>query len=55
MVLRILGIALAAIIALWLIGAIFKVLGTVLVIGTVLLLGAGVYTAVRNRSRRQIR
>jgi hypothetical protein len=55
MVLRILGIVLVAVIALWLIGAIFKVLGTVLVIGVIALLGAGVYTAVRNRSRRELR
>ncbi|MCO1658392.1 hypothetical protein [Pseudonocardia humida] len=54
MVLKILGIALAAWIVLSVLGAIFKFLGTALVIGAVLFVGAAAYGAIKNRSGRSI-
>ena len=54
MLLKILGIALLVWIALSVLGAVFKFLGTALVIGAIVFVGAAAYTAVKGRSRRQI-
>jgi hypothetical protein len=54
MVLKILGIALAAWIVLTVLGAIFKFLGTALIIGAVVFVGVAAYGAIKNRSRRSI-
>lgn len=56
MVLRILGIALAVWLVLWLLGALFKFLTAALVIGAIVFVGAAAYSAVKGRrSRRAIR
>jgi hypothetical protein len=54
MVLKILGIVLAAWIVLTVLGAIFEFVGTALVIGAVVFLGVAAYGAIKNRSRRSI-
>lgn len=54
MVLRILGIALAVWLALWVIGAVFDFLVWALVIGGVIFLGAAAYSAVKGRKQRSI-
>ena len=55
MVLKILGIALAIWIVLSVLGAVFKFLGTAIVIGALLFVGAAAYSAVKARSRGEIR
>jgi hypothetical protein len=55
MVLRILGIALLVWIAFAVIGAVFKFVLAALVIGAIVFVGAAAFTAVRSRSRRQLR
>lgn len=54
MVLRILGIALAIWLALWVLGALFKFAVIALVIGAVIFVGAAAYSAIRGRSQRSI-
>lgn len=54
MLLRILGIALAAWIVLTILGALFEFLVVALAIGAVLFVGAAAYSAIRARSRRSI-
>ena len=54
MVLRIQGIVLAVWIVFALFGAVFKFLTAALVIGAIVFVGAAAYSAIRNRSRRQL-
>jgi hypothetical protein len=55
MLLKILGIALVIWLALAVLGAVFKFLGTALVIGAVVVVGVVAYSAVKGgRSRRSI-
>ncbi len=54
MVLRILGIVLAVWIVFAVLGALFKFLTAALVIGAIVFVAAAAYSAIRNRSRRQL-
>ena len=55
MIWKIIGALIAVWLAVWVIGAIFKVIGTLLVIGAIVTIGAVGYTAIKARAeRRQI-
>ena len=54
MVLKILGIVLAVWIVFAVLGALFKFLTAAIVIGAIVFVGAAAYSAIRNRSRRQL-
>jgi len=54
MVLRIVGIAIAVVVGLWLIGQVLNLLIPVLIVGGVLALGVGGYRVLKNRQQRSI-
>lgn len=54
MVLRIVGIAIAVVVGLWLVGQVFNLLLPVLIVGGVLAVGVGGYRVLKSRQRRSI-
>jgi hypothetical protein len=53
-VLKVIGAIIVIWAAFWIIGAVFKILGTLLIIAAVATLGAVGYAAIKGRSQRQI-
>jgi hypothetical protein len=53
-VLKVIGAIIVIWAAFWIIGAVFKILGTLLVIAAVATLGAVGYAAIKGRSQKQI-
>jgi hypothetical protein len=55
MLLKIIGAIIVIWAAFWVLGAVFKILGTLLVIAAVVTVGAVGYAAIKGRSQKQIR
>jgi hypothetical protein len=53
-VLKVIGAIIVIWAAFWIIGAVFKILGTLLVIAAIATLGAVGYAAIKGRSQKQI-